>query len=55
MRDNTETGTLLSVIDETLTSMGARMLKKSILKPLVDMSKINARLNAVEELVSKGF
>ncbi|MCH7589728.1 DNA mismatch repair protein MutS, partial [PVC group bacterium] len=41
--------TLLSVIDDTLTSMGARLLKRWILNPLKNMSEIEKRLDGVEE------
>ena len=40
--------TLLSVLDTTLTAMGARMLRDWIVRPLRDLSSINARLDAVE-------
>lgn len=41
---------LLGLIDYTSTSMGARTLKKWLEKPSLDISEINARLNAVEEI-----
>ena len=40
--------TLLSVLDTTCTAMGARMLHDWIVRPLRDLSSINARLDAVE-------
>lgn len=45
-------GTLLWVLDNTLTSMGARLLRRSIEMPLVDIKQIEARLSAVEALTS---
>jgi DNA mismatch repair protein MutS len=42
--------TILQVLDETKTPMGSRLLQKWILKPLLDSSHINKRLDAVEEL-----
>ena len=39
---------LLSVIDHTLTPMGARMLKRWILFPLKSINAVNERLDAVE-------
>lgn len=39
---------LLSVIDHTTTPMGARLLRRWILFPLVDINAINSRLNVVE-------
>lgn len=45
--------TLLSILDSTSTPMGARMLRRILLHPLMDIEKINARLNAVEELLNR--
>lgn len=45
--------TLLSVIDKTLTPMGARMLKRWISFPLKNVKAINNRLDMVECLVQK--
>ncbi|HVH11336.1 MAG TPA: DNA mismatch repair protein MutS [Gemmatimonadales bacterium] len=42
--------TLLDVLDRTLTPMGARLLRRWLLAPLVDAQAINARLDAVEVL-----
>ncbi|GAB4421388.1 MAG: DNA mismatch repair protein MutS [Bacteroidia bacterium] len=39
---------LVDVIDQTLTPMGARMLRRSILLPLKDLSHIRRRLDTVE-------
>jgi len=44
--DGTE-GTLLSVLDRTLTPMGARLLRQWVLAPLTDIDAIDGRLNAV--------
>ncbi|HXQ28399.1 MAG TPA: DNA mismatch repair protein MutS [Gemmatimonadales bacterium] len=44
--------TLLSVLDRTLTPMGARLLRRTLLTPLVDPAAINARLDAVEVFVA---
>ncbi len=43
--------TVLEVLDRTMTSMGARLLRRWLLAPLVDPGAINARLDAVEVLV----
>jgi DNA mismatch repair protein MutS len=43
--------TLLKVLDNTSTPMGARLLKRWIVFPLKDISKINERLNVVEHLI----
>ena len=45
-------GTLLWVLDRTKTSGGTRMLRRFIEFPLQDPSKIQARLEGVEELVN---
>lgn len=42
---------LLKVLDNTCTPMGARMLKRWIVFPLKDLSKINERLDVVEQLI----
>ena len=46
-----EGGTLLEVLDQTVTSMGGRLLRKWILRPLVEKEEIWGRQEAVEELV----
>ncbi|MFI5324273.1 MAG: DNA mismatch repair protein MutS, partial [Thermodesulfobacteriota bacterium] len=43
----------LWVLDETMTAMGGRLLKKWIHYPLLDVSAIQKRLDAVEELEKK--
>jgi DNA mismatch repair protein MutS len=43
-------GTLLWVLDETLTPMGGRFLRSSIMKPLIDINEIKQRIDAVEYL-----
>ena len=44
-------GSLLSVIDKTVTAMGARLLKNWLCYPLKDKNGIEARLDAVEDLL----
>jgi DNA mismatch repair protein MutS len=44
-------GSLLSILDRTETAMGARLLRRWIQQPLLDLARIDARLDAVEELV----
>jgi DNA mismatch repair protein MutS len=39
---------LVDVLDRTLTPMGARMLRRAIILPLKDVSRINKRLEVVE-------
>ncbi len=45
-------GSLISVLDKTVTAMGGRMIKNWIRHPLVDKTKIEERLSAVEELLN---
>jgi DNA mismatch repair protein MutS len=51
LRTGEEGGTLLEVLDETVTAMGARLLRRWILEPLVEPEQIWRRLDAVTELV----
>ena len=43
-------GSLLSVLDRTVTAMGGRLLRHWLLRPLVSLDAIRDRLDAVEEL-----
>lgn len=52
-RDNKRKASLLWVLDKTRTSMGGRLLYKILEQPLRDRVKIQKRLDAVEELISK--
>jgi len=45
--------TLLKAIDQTCTGMGARLLRRWILRPDISLSEINDRLDAVGELKSQ--
>src|SRR3989339_642374 len=49
MREGKKEGSLIQVIDDTLTSMGGRMLRSWMLKPLINAEKINYRLEGVTE------
>lgn len=53
IREGKKTGSLLGVLDYTVTSMGARLLKSYLEKPLVDLEIIEARHAAVETLVEQ--
>ncbi len=55
IRDNSKRGSLLSVLDNTITPMGSRLLKSWLLRPLLDINSINKRLDAVDELMKKNF
>ena len=47
--DGSSKGTLLSVLDFTVTSMGGRKLREWLLNPLLDAGEIEHRLDAVAE------
>lgn len=53
MNDGSRKFTLLSVIDGTVTSMGARLLRRWVEEPLLDPVAIEARLDAVDALVKR--
>ncbi|MBI5305120.1 MAG: DNA mismatch repair protein MutS [Chloroflexi bacterium] len=46
---------LFGVLDHTVTAMGARLLKRWITQPLLDLAQIHARLDAVDELHRDAF
>ena len=46
-------GSLLGVLDETLTPMGGRLLRSWLGRPLLDVALINERLEAVQALVDE--
>jgi len=46
-------GSLLEILDQTVSSMGGRMLKRWIGSPLMDLDKTNERLDKVSELKEK--
>lgn len=50
LSDGGRRGTLLEVLDLTVTAMGSRLMRDWILRPLVDAAPIQDRLDAVEEL-----
>ncbi len=50
MRGRDISGTLLGVLDRTITPMGARLLRHWVLAPLIDRSAIDHRLDAVAAL-----
>ena len=49
LRDGKREGSLLSVIDETVTSMGSRLLSEWLSNPLTDLKTIISRQEAIEE------
>ncbi|HEX6964073.1 MAG TPA: DNA mismatch repair protein MutS, partial [Lacipirellula sp.] len=50
IRDGRREGSLLGVMDRTVTSMGARLLGQWLAAPFTDVAAIDARLDAVAEL-----
>ncbi len=50
LADGSRRGTLLDVLDQTKTAMGGRALREWILRPLLELERIQDRLDAVEEL-----
>ncbi|MFO0877506.1 MAG: DNA mismatch repair protein MutS [Gemmataceae bacterium] len=53
LRENSREGSLLGVVDRTVTAMGARLLVHWLQAPLRDQAAIEARLDAVAELLSE--
>ncbi|HEX6589813.1 MAG TPA: DNA mismatch repair protein MutS [Longimicrobiales bacterium] len=53
LADDDRPTTLLGVIDETVTPMGARLLRRWLLRPLIIPEPIWRRLEAVDELVQR--
>ncbi|MFZ5424577.1 MAG: DNA mismatch repair protein MutS [Patescibacteria group bacterium] len=51
IREGEKYGSLIGVLDETLTPMGARLLRKWIARPLTNISSISARQNSVSEFL----
>ena len=49
LRAGTRKGSLIAVLDQTVTAMGSRALKQWIRYPLTDVNGIEARFDAVEE------
>ncbi len=48
--EGTRAGSLLDELDRTVTSIGSRLLRSWLLRPLVSLEPIRDRLDAVEEL-----
>jgi DNA mismatch repair protein MutS len=55
IRDGTQNGTLLEILDHTSTPMGSRLMRKWLAQPLLKVAPITMRQNAVEELVKNTF
>ncbi|MFQ3566510.1 MAG: DNA mismatch repair protein MutS [Aggregatilineales bacterium] len=52
IRSRSSKGSLLGILDRTTTAMGARLLRAWINQPLLDLRRLNARLDAVEALAT---
>jgi len=53
IRTGSKRGTLLGIIDRSVTAMGGRLLKRWLRYPLLDMVEIQSRHDAVEEVKDK--
>jgi len=53
IREGSRAGSLLDVMDQTVSSMGARLFADWLSNPLTDERAINTRLDAVEEFTSQ--
>ncbi|HEU4964620.1 MAG TPA: DNA mismatch repair protein MutS, partial [Bacilli bacterium] len=50
LRDKGKHGSLLGLLDETVTAMGGRLLRRYVERPLANKARIEERLDAVQEL-----
>ena len=53
--DHSRSGSLLGLLDKTMTSMGGRMLQRWMRYPLITVEDIHERLDAVQELKDDGI
>jgi len=53
LRDGLLKGSLLDILDFTVTSMGGRLLRSWLLQPLLECNQINDRLDAVTEILEQ--
>lgn len=54
IRQGTIDGSLLSVLDHTVTSMGKRLIRQWVSKPLLDLAAIQSRQDGVAVLIEQG-
>ena len=54
LRNKHKKGSLLHIIDKTSTSMGGRLIRKWLIEPLINKTKIDKRLDLIEE-INKDF
>ena len=55
LKEKSKKGSLIWVLDKTLTSMGGRTLRKWVEEPLIIKKEIEKRLDGVDELYSKNY
>ncbi|MEM6338111.1 MAG: DNA mismatch repair protein MutS, partial [Bacteroidota bacterium] len=55
MHDGGREGSLVGILDETKTSMGGRLLRKWLIRPLRRVDAIEQRLGAVDDLVGSNL
>jgi len=55
LQDSSRQGSLLWVLDRTVTAMGGRMLRAWVEMPLLDLEKVERRLEAVADMKEKGL
>ena len=55
IRSGKTQGSLLGVLDQTQTPMGGRLIHQWVSKPLLDVDRINTRLDAVEAFHKNGL
>lgn len=53
VRDGSFHGSLLWAIDQTVTAMGGRTLRRWLLQPLLELEGINARQETIQELIEQ--
>ncbi len=46
-------GALLTVLDQTRTAMGGRLMRRVLTQPLLDLVELNRRYDALEELIDR--
>ena len=55
LRTKDTNGSLLGVLDKTVTAVGKRTLRQWVNKPLIDLNAITIRQNAIQALVDQGM
>jgi DNA mismatch repair protein MutS len=53
LREHDTKGTLVGILDQTITAMGGRLLKEWVRKPLIDKNEIDKRHESVYEFLRK--